>query len=97
MKLLLYLLGRISLDYSTEISNNFRAGLGPVAGFTVDAGRIKFVSEISDSGYINDRGTLRKDLGISYITSQNTSVKLRYSKFPYKEESSLLFNLYLFP
>ncbi|MBP7796853.1 MAG: DUF4105 domain-containing protein [Elusimicrobiales bacterium] len=97
MKLLLYLLARISLDYSTEISNNFRAGLGPVAGLTFDAGRIKFVSEISDSGYINDNGTLRKDLGISYITSQNTSLKLRYSKLPYKEESSLMFNLYLFP
>jgi hypothetical protein len=79
------------------LDKNFRYGIGPVFGASMDFKDVKFFSKISYIGFKNDKGILRKNLNASLRSSQNSALVFSYSKKGGEEDWSVNFNLFVFP
>lgn len=92
-----FAMGELNLDYGSVLDENFRYGIGPVLGASMDFKDVKFFSKISYVGFKNDKAILRKNLNISLRLSKNIASVFYYSKKAMEEDFGVNLNIFVFP
>lgn len=92
-----YTLGGFSINYVTDTKNNFKPSLELLLGITGSNYKLKYDINFKLISFKNDRGFSSADFGFSFRVTQNSSVKLKYTKTNLYNNYLFLFNLFLLP